>query len=201
MLQEKIPCGVDRNPAITMRLTVAVLAVAAVTVDSFTSIRPYRPMALRATPTDDLETMVPNNANVASSRKPTAGDGIYEFDNQSLFAWLRMYLRAGGVVPDQGKTPFLGPVTVDVDPANKVSPKESQRLRAQAKVDLTNINMTERLRRAKASQVMTLVAILYILWATLIADDGGWTGHALRFASGVPLLFAYGYNQSAETGL
>jgi hypothetical protein len=48
---------------------------------------------------------------------------------------------------------------------------------------------------------MWALSAAYVGWASLIADDGGLSGHILRFLSVIPLFLAVGYKLSAETGL
>lgn len=121
------------------------------------------------------------------------------FVNNGPLAWMQMYLDLFGV--QEGKSVFFGPIPVEVDESQRLSTDDARQRRQQAAVDLTNINMDERQRRDKAGNVMWIASAVYIAWASLIADDGGFSGHVLRFCSVVPTFLAVGYKLSAKTGL
>jgi hypothetical protein len=122
-----------------------------------------------------------------------------EFDNNGPLAWMQTYLDLLGV--KEGKSVFFGPIPVNVDESKRTTHDEATKRRETAARDLTNINMDERQRRDQAGSIMWVVSALYIAWASLIADDGGLSGHLLRFLSVVPTFLAVGYKLSAKTGL
>jgi hypothetical protein len=122
-----------------------------------------------------------------------------KFRNDGPFSWMQTYLEDMGV--KEGKTVYYGPMAVDVDPTKRVSKEEINRLRKQAAQDLINIGPEERQRRNQAGNVMAAFTALYIIWASLIADDGGAGGHILRFLAFFPAFLAVGYKVSAQQGL
>lgn len=121
------------------------------------------------------------------------------FVNDGPLAWMTTYLDKFGL--KEGKSVFLGALSVDVDESKRKPEEEASALRQKSAEDLTNIGMDERDRRDKAGNVMWAVSAAYVAWASLIADDGGLSGHFLRFLSVIPLFLAVGYKLSAETGL
>lgn len=94
----------------------------------------------------------------------------------------------------------MGAFTKDANP-NATSAEEAAQLRQAAAKSLNNIGDEERARRSQAGDIMTVVSAIFILWASLFADDGGFSGHVLRMATVMPILFAYGYKESAKSGL
>jgi hypothetical protein len=135
----------------------------------------------------------------AKQAEEDAEKGEGSFVNDGPLAWMQSYLELFGV--KEGKSLFAGPIPVNVDESKKVSEAEASNRRLQASKDLTNIGMDERARRDKAGDVFRAISAVYIAWASLLADDGGFSGHLLRFASVVPVFFAVGYKLSAKTGL
>jgi len=122
------------------------------------------------------------------------------FVNKGPMAWMDPYLDLMGIEP--GKKLNYGPLfPQSVDESDRVSTEEQEADRQRAARDLVNINQDERDRRAQASKLMAAVSVGYIFWASVIADDGGISGHLLRLASALPLFFAVGYKLSADTGL
>lgn len=121
-----------------------------------------------------------------------------EFVNDGPLSWMTTYLDAMGI--QEGRAIYYGPIPGEVDETKRPSESESVALRQQATQELMNINKDERQRRNQAGQVMTVLSIAYIAWAALVADDGGFTGHILRFLSVIPLFLAVGYKRSAATG-
>jgi hypothetical protein len=123
-----------------------------------------------------------------------------EFVNTGPGQWLSPYLDLFGM--KEGKTLMYAiPMDVDEDTANKLSADESTRLQAVAAKNFYNIGLAERERRAQASKVSAVITAVYVVWASLIADDGGIGGHLLRFLSILPLFFTIGFKDSAATGL
>jgi hypothetical protein len=121
------------------------------------------------------------------------------FVNDGPLAGLSPYLDKLGL--KEGKSVFMGALAIDVDESKRNSEEEASALRQKSAQDLTNIGMDERERRDKAGNVMWAVSAVYVAWASLIADDGGLSGHFLRFLSVIPLFLADGYKVSAKTGL
>lgn len=101
----------------------------------------------------------------------------------------------------EGKSIAFGMFSKEVDHGQVVSEDEAIKRRANAAAELVNIDMEERYRRKQAGDILTVVAAVYILWATLIADDGGLLGHLIRAVSFFPVFFAYAYKQSAKLGV
>jgi hypothetical protein len=121
------------------------------------------------------------------------------FVNDGPLAGMTTYLDKLGV--KEGRSIYFGGLTTDVDESKRNSEEDAAALRQKSSEDLTNIGMDERDRRDKAGDVMWAVSAAYVGWASLIADDGGFAGHILRFLSVIPLFLAVGYKASAETGL
>jgi hypothetical protein len=122
-----------------------------------------------------------------------------EFVNDGPLAGMTTYLDKLGL--KEGKSVYFGALTIDVDESKRNSEEDAAALREKSAEDLTNIGMDERDRRDKAGDFMWAVSAAYVGWASLIADDGGFSGHILRFLSVIPLFLAVGYKLSAETGL
>jgi hypothetical protein len=129
--------------------------------------------------------------------EPTIEKGA--FVNDGPLAGMTTYLDKLGL--KEGKSVYFGALTIDVDDSKRNSEEEATALRQKSAQDLTNIGMDERDRRDKAGNIMWAVWAAYVGWASLIADDGGLSGHILRFLSVIPLFLAVGYKLSAETGL
>lgn len=132
-----------------------------------------------------------------------SGKGVIEladdFQNEGPFAWMSPFLGQMGLV--EGKALSFGAFAVDVDDSQRVDKDEAARRRVQAAKDLTNIGEAERQRRDQAGNVMAVLSTVYILWSSLLADDGGLVGHLLRFLAVFPLFLTIGYKESAKTGL
>jgi hypothetical protein len=144
----------------------------------------------QSTPQLDSEPTIPQQEDVKEKGA---------FVNDGPLAWMTTYLDKFGL--KEGKSVFFGALTIDVDESKRSSEEEATALRQKSAQDLTNIGMDERDRRDKAGNVMWAVSAAYVGWASLIADDGGLSGHFLRFLSVIPLFLAVGYKLSAETGL
>jgi hypothetical protein len=119
--------------------------------------------------------------------------------NNGQLAGLSPYLDKLGL--KEGKSVYLGGLAIDVDESKRNSEEEATALRQKSTEDLTNIGMDERERRDKAGNVIWAVSAAYVVWASIFADDGGLSGHFLRFLSVIPLFLADGYKVSAKTGL
>lgn len=120
------------------------------------------------------------------------------YQNDGPFGFLQQFLEIGGLTKE-GKSIYFGAFTKDA--TNATPPEEAAQLRQTAAESLTNIGDEERARRDQAGDIMTVVSAIYILWATLIADDGGFSGHVVRMAAAMPIFLAYGYKESAKSGL
>ena len=120
---------------------------------------------------------------------------------------MQPYLNLIGFVP--GNT-LMGAVPIKADrnnnnnnnnKNNNIDKSQAAALRQQAAQALQNIGPEERARRDQVGNAMLAVSAVYITWATLIADDGGTSGHVLRALAALPLFFAAGYKLSAQQGL
>jgi hypothetical protein len=138
------------------------------------------------------------NAAIAEIKAGTSSSEK-EFLNEGPFAWMGQYLSLSGL--KEGKGIMYGVFPVDVDESQRPTTEETEKLRRKAAEDLINIGPEERKRRDEAGTVMLGLAAVYIAWASLIADDGGLTGHLLRFFAVFPLFLGLGYKLSAATGL
>ena len=121
------------------------------------------------------------------------------YQNDGPFAFMQDMLEIGGLTKE-GKSIYFGVLTKDVNPES-TSPEEAARMRQLAAENLTNIDDAERARRDQAGDIMILVSALYVVWASLFADDGEFGGHILRMAAVMPIFLAYGYKKSAKSGL
>jgi hypothetical protein len=121
-----------------------------------------------------------------------------EFVNDGPMAWMEPYLQRMGI--EEGKAIAYGPIAVDVDEANRPPPQVAELLRNEAAQNLVNINVQERQRRDVAGTLAWYATVSYATWAAVLADDGGWGGHVLRFVTVIPLFLAVGYKRSAKTG-
>jgi hypothetical protein len=121
-----------------------------------------------------------------------------EFVNDGPLAWMNRYLDMFGI--REGKAVAYG-APVDVDESKRPTPEVAQQLRQDAAKLFQNIGMDERERRATAGNIFAAVTVVYAIWASLLADQGNFEGHVLRFMSVIPLFFTVGYKLSAETGL
>lgn len=121
------------------------------------------------------------------------------YQNDGPFAFMQDMLEIGGLTKE-GKSIYYGVLTKDANPKS-TSPEEAAQLRQIAAENLTNIDDAERARRDQAGDIMIAVSALYVIWASLIADDGEFGGHILRMAALMPIFLAYGYKESAKSGL
>jgi hypothetical protein len=124
---------------------------------------------------------------------------LASYQNDGPFAFMQSALELGGLT-SEGKSIYYGVFTKDSDPRVN-SPEEAERLRQRAAERLTNIDDAERNRRDQAGNAMTILSAIYVLWASLIADDGGVGGHILRMVAALPIFLAVGYKKSAKEGL
>jgi hypothetical protein len=108
-------------------------------------------------------------------------------------------LEIGGLTKE-GKSIYFGVFTNDAK-KDATTPEDAAVLRQLATENLTNIDDAERARRDQAGDIMGIVSALYIIWASLFADDGGFGGHVLRMVAVMPIFLAYGYKKSAKDGL
>lgn len=121
------------------------------------------------------------------------------FVNDGPLAWMSLYLDLAGV--QEGKSIAFGPFPVNIDESKRQPDAIASKLREEAARNLQNIGMDERKRRAMAAKVMGVVTFVYVVWASLVLDDGGYIGHVLRLLSILPLFPAVGFQLSADTGL
>eukprot|EP00977_Amphora_coffeiformis_P021289 scaffold9134_cov170-Amphora_coffeaeformis.AAC.13 len=111
---------------------------------------------------------------------------------------MQPFLNTMGFV--EGST-LKGAVPMKTDDVKRVGDAEATARRQEAADNLQNIGQEERDRRDQIGNIMIAVSAVYVVWASLIADDGGFTGHALRALLAVPLFFATGFKLSAREGL
>jgi hypothetical protein len=137
-----------------------------------------------------------NKRECNSCAKTTVYSSSY--NNDGPFAFMQDFLEMGGLTKE-GKSIYFGVLTKDS--GTETPPEDAARLRQLAAENLTNIDDAERARRDQAGDVMTIVAILYTIWASLIADNGDFSGHIIRLVSMMPIFLAYGYKKSAKSGL
>jgi hypothetical protein len=121
-----------------------------------------------------------------------------DFVNEGPLAWMSTFLDLFGM--KEGKSLFFA-LPLDVDEDKRASPQDAKQLKAAAAVDLVNISSEERARRGKAGSYMWALSSVYVLWASLVADNGDLLGHVLRLLAAFPVFFALGFQLSAETGL
>jgi hypothetical protein len=127
-----------------------------------------------------------------------ADDAATDFSNDGAFAWMLPYMEVIGWKP--GKM-LYGALPVDVD-ASAVVPAETAAARRNAAAEtLQNIGTDERARRDQLGNVFVAASLVYATWASLLADEGGLTGHVLRLCLAVPLFLAVGLKVSAQEGL
>lgn len=139
-----------------------------------------------------------DDADVATA-DVTASNAPSKFVNDGPLAWMSTYLDLFGV--KEGKSVYLGPFPTEVVDSKRLADSEASARRQQAAQELININDDERQRRDEAGTVMGALSAIYVVWATLIGDDGGLSGHFLRLLSAFPIFLAVGYKLSAKTGL
>ena len=138
--------------------------------------------------------------NTLENSEPKVEQQRQEFVNKGPMAWMQQFLDLAGVVP--GQTIAYGPFTTgSVKESDRKPAPEAERLRAEATQNLQNIDMEERNRRRGASEIMTVLTVIYAIWAALLGDQGDFAGHVLRFGTIFPLFLAVGYRLSADTGL
>jgi hypothetical protein len=186
------------------RVAVAViLAALATAAEGFraSSVRPARPLARRsATHMRLLARPAPadDEAKAAVATASAATQAATDFRNDGAFAWMLPYMEVIGWKPGQtlyGAMPVHTDATVVVPPAAVAARRDA------AAEALQNIGSDERARRAQLGTAFAAVALVYATWASLLADDGGLTGHLLRLGLVVPLFLAEGFQVSAEEGL
>lgn len=145
-----------------------------------------------------LETETENDETATVVAPAPAGPAVFE--NNGLFSWMQPYLNLFGFVP--GNT-LVGAVPIKTDGRNNnnIDQSHAAALRQQAAQALQNIGPEERARRDQVGNAMLAVSAVYVTWATLLADDGGTSGHVLRALAALPLFFAAGFKLSAQQGL
>ena len=133
----------------------------------------------------------------ATKSTPSSDDPV--FQNEGLFAWMKPFMKAMGFV--EGNV-LYGGVPMAANGAEGTS-ADTDAINAEKYTitDMQNIGIAERIRRDKIGEFLLAISALYATWATLVADDGGFTGHALRAGVLLPFFFAAGYKRSAEEGL
>jgi hypothetical protein len=136
-------------------------------------------------------------ARQKNPHKATLDSSSYQ--NDGPFAFMQDVLEIGGLTKE-GKSIYYGVFTKDTD-RDTTSTEDAAKLRQLAAENLTNIDDAERARRDQAGNVMAVVSALYVIWASLVADDGGFGGHVLRLFAVMPIFLAYGYKESAKAGL
>ena len=132
-------------------------------------------------------------------RSSTSSLTSVSYQNDGPFAFMQDFLEIGGLTKE-GKSIYFGAFTKDANP-NATPAEEAAKVRQLASENLTNIDDAERARRDQAGDVMTVLSAMYVLWASLFADDGGFGGHVLRMIAVMPIFLAYGYKKSAQSGL
>lgn len=145
----------------------------------------------------DAEAFTPRKSLVVKQYSPTTA--LYSYQNDGPFSFMKDFLEIGGLTKE-GKSIYFGVLTKDANTA-ATPPEEALKLRKLATENLTNIDDAERARRDQAGDVFIALSAIYIIWTSLFADDGGFSGHFLRFASIIPIFLAYGYKKSARDGL
>ena len=143
----------------------------------------------------DQATLVDGPSNKATTMNKDQVDNE-SFENQGLFWWMTNFL----FLHEDGKSMAYG-MPVDANNSQKASPGQVAQQKQEFADNLMNIGMEERERRRNAGKVFTILTGVYVVWASLIADQGDLQGHILRFLSFLPLFFASGYQKSAEAGL
>lgn len=142
------------------------------------------------------ETLSEEETTTLTTNKPST-----EFKNEGPFAWMLPYMDVIGF--KEGRT-LYGAIPMQQQNASMnggFSEQEAAERRRVAEENLQNIGDEERARRDQIGNIMALVSAVYVSWASLIADDGGWNGHVLRFLLVIPLVFAVGFKKSAQQGL
>lgn len=118
------------------------------------------------------------------------------FKNEGPFSFMTNFL----FLHEDGKSMAYA-IPMDADPNQKASPEEVAQQKKDYSANLMNIGLEERDRRRNAGDLFTILTGVYIVWASLIADQGEFQGHVLRFLSFLPLFFASGFQLSADEGL
>jgi hypothetical protein len=121
------------------------------------------------------------------------------FVNDGPFAFMSLYLDFVGV--QEGKSIAFGPIPVTIDESKRQSEADALNSREKAARELQNLGMDERDRRSQLANVMGVISFVYVVMASSILDDGGYSGHFFRFLSIIPLFPAVGFKLSSETGL
>jgi len=154
---------------------------------------PVATLALVLVLSDDAHTFSPMPFRLKRSRLPTSL-GATQFQNDGPFG--KMMAGLGGF--QEGQTVVYGaPVTMD-KPGN-VPEEEVMKRRAQAALGLYNIGDEERARRDKMGNILGLVSLAFGVFTGITSV--GVMGHVIRFGLSLPLFGAFGYKQSAATGL
>lgn len=135
-----------------------------------------------------------NNNNNETPAQAKQEDAV--FVNDGPFSFMEPYLDTIGF--KQGRQ-IVGAIPQEANVF--MTDEEAERRRLQAEMEMVNISMEERQRRKDIGKVAAYVSALYIGWATLIGDQGDLFGHLLRFASCIPLFFAWGFYVSGKQGL
>lgn len=159
--------------------------------------RPKTALHLSAeTPTSAKEEeMSTNEVGTSQKQKQTTAPSKQkeDFVNDGPFSFISNFMGAW----EDGKTMNL----VVPGEGKKLSEEEAAKQTKEFTNNLQNIGIDERERRRKAGDIMKIVTAVYVIWASLIGDNGDLTGHFVRFMSVVPLFFAVGLQKSAEKGL
>ena len=179
-------------------LLLAALVGSASRVEGFVVPRPGR--AVHPSPKPSF--FQASSSNVETTIQPAPSETSLQkdtqvFTNDGLFAWMQPYLKIMGFV--EGKT-LVGAVPMSTN-NNKRDAAQSAALRRQAADALQNIGDEERARRDTLGNVLVGLSLVYATWASLLADDGGLTGHVLRALLALPLFLAVGFKLSAQQGL
>ena len=164
---------------------------------------PYLAALLTAAAVVDAFTpsAVAHRATRARILQSAAGNDASSFNNDGPFAFMQPSLEIMGIAEGQGKAIVNGVFTAPIDESTAPPIEERLKLRDEAAKNLRNIGMTERERRNQIGTIATYVSAAYVVWASLIADEGGFGGHLLRFLAIVPIFAAAGYKTSAKEGL
>ena len=119
------------------------------------------------------------------------------FVNDGLFSWMTNFM----TMYEDGKSVPLGIPMTSSSESRKASPETIALQKKEYSDNLTNIGWEERERRRQAADIFAVVTAVYVLWASLIVDQGDLQGHLLRFMSFLPLFLAVGLKKSAQSGL
>mmetsp|Transcript_5365 Transcript_5365/g.7017 ORF Transcript_5365/g.7017 Transcript_5365/m.7017 type:complete len:194 (-) Transcript_5365:270-851(-) len=161
---------------------------------------PQSDLGLLQSSSSETESAMEIGAGVGVANKETGESTSLDsmhFVNDGPFSWMGRYLDLFGMT--EGKK-LYGAIPLEARAA-EVDANEVAKRRAQAAVDMMNIDIDERERRNNIGNVLAAATSVYVLWAALYADDGGLEGHLLRFLTFIPLGFAAGFKISAKAGL